>query len=469
MPVFHHKLHPMAGNSDSYGVPPEDLLAPYGPSLEIYQGAGELILSPERKVDCEFVAGQLENSKTIALCAIRDFVPDLTFGLLERSSLKGMTTDGHSFEIDHVLSETSYLPKPNISGTHLALRVGHLRVSRRSRYSRRQLIFLLVNLNGFYPQITFSYRRVKFTLRPIENATVNLKRLQVLRGVLPTAQLQATTRASSDRVEEAVDEVCYLLSLALGTKIQWVALTEATGASFWLTRHHYSRVTKRYGTLNAVEPRGSDISKFLQCFSDGRYSVARKRFGLTNDVIDTYLDAKAEGDFLEVRALKLVVAVEMLKAAYVDIQDRRSLVLPADEFGSKIPEVKAEIKKIFSASTGQQRKYLYANLLGLNRIPFSFQMRQLCRAIRMRLKDKELRRFVASRNKLVHEGHFYCDRATNDEKEKIAPLSSPVSEWFWLIHFVDRLFLRAIGYEGPYIDWTIPGSPTTKELTPEPK
>jgi hypothetical protein len=65
--------------------------------------------------------------------------------------------------------------------------------------------------------------------------------------------------------------------------------------------------------------------------------------------------------------------------------------------------------------------------------------------------DDEIARFVMSRNKLVHEGHFYCERATDQERARVTPLSTVYSEWFWLLHFVDRLFLRAIGYEGKYL------------------
>jgi hypothetical protein len=82
----------------------------------------------------------------------------------------------------------------------------------------------------------------------------------------------------------------------------------------------------------------------------------------------------------------------------------------------------------------------------------------------MSLSADELERFVASRNKLVHEGHFYCERATDQESAKIRPLQDVRSEWFWLLHFVDRLFLRALGYEGPYIDWSSPNNPSPKRL-----
>lgn len=82
--------------------------------------------------------------------------------------------------------------------------------------------------------------------------------------------------------------------------------------------------------------------------------------------------------------------------------------------------------------------------------------------------EDEIKRFVAARNKLVHEGHFYCERVTDRERTKVASFATPKAEWFWLLHFVDRLFLRALGYEGQYVDWSTPSKPDVRELRPVP-
>lgn len=443
---------------------PENCLDDYGRALETYRGRGELFLGGERRVGCEFVAGQLENGKTLALCATADFLPDVMFGLTSPSSLKGITAEGYEFQVHQIVSETNYLPDSVAEGTYLALRVGHATVSRPRACSRRQVTFLLVNLKGILAKVDFMCDGLKFILEPVKGSRANLQRLEVLRGVLPTAQLRVTTRASLERVINAADEVCYLLSIALGTKVQWIALTEATGAGSWLTRHHYSRVTKQYGSLHPLNTQGRGVGKFLQISSDGRFSRAKERVGLSTATIDTYLDAKAEGDFLQVRALKLVAAVEMFKAEFVEKLAGPSWALPREEFAQMMPKFKEAIRGLLPGSTAEQRRSINANLLGLNRIPFSTQLRELCEAVGMSLENEGLSRFVASRNKLVHEGRFYCERATEEEKRRLTPLPRPVDEWFWLVHFVDRLFLRAIGYEGEYIDWSVPSSPEVRQL-----
>jgi hypothetical protein len=137
------------------------------------------------------------------------------------------------------------------------------------------LTFLLTNLSGVQSDVPFTFAGIAFQLHPLEDLSTSLARLQVLRGVLPTAELRAMTRVPLAQVTDAVDEVCYLLSIAVGTKVQWVALTEATAKGTWLSRHHYSRVTKRYGSLSVLDPDGSGVEGFLHSSSDGRFTHAK--------------------------------------------------------------------------------------------------------------------------------------------------------------------------------------------------
>jgi hypothetical protein len=447
---------------------PDDALQAYGTVLASYRGTGRLTLATGQVVTCQFIAGQLENGKTFALCA----TPDQPFQLLLRifsppTRLEGETEDGLVVRTLRDLTETNYLPAlPAVSGTRLAFHVGHLDVSRPHPHARERLTYLLSNASGLNSPISISINGIGLELHPLDCASSNLERLEVLRSVLPTARVIAMTTAPIEQVSVIVDSLCYLLSLALGRKVQWVSLTEEAKGDEWIRKHHYSRVTKRYGALCIIDPRTHEIADLLQQSADGRFTQARARAGLTDAVIDTYLDAKSEGDFLQVRALKLVIAVEMLKAEYATIEGGDFLIVPRRDFDARVPALKKALKTGLPNSTPEQRCAIYSNLKGVNRTPFSLQLQRLCAAVQMSLSKDELDRFVASRNKLVHEGHFYCERATDQESAKLRPLPDVRSEWFWLLHFVDRLFLRALGYEGPYIDWSSPGNPSPRHLLP---
>jgi hypothetical protein len=400
------------------------------------------------------------------LCATSNLILDLITGSASPQSFAGSTDEGYSVAVDRIVSETRYLPEATAQGAYVALRIGHLHIAKPGRRTPRLMTFLLTNLSGVHSDVSFTFAGIAFQLHPLEDLSSSLARLQALRGVLPTAELRVMTRVPLAQVTAAVDEVCYLVSIAVGTKVQWVALTEATAKGTWLSRHHYSRVTKRYGSLYVLDRHGSDVEGLLHCLSDDQFNHVKEQAGLTNAATDTYLDAKAEGDFLQVRALKLVVAVEMLKAGYLDRIGSSGLVLDEDDFESRLPRLKTAIKPALDGLTSKQRKNVYGNLRGLNRVAFASQLQLLCDAIRMPLEPGDLGRFVASRNKLVHEGHFYCEKSTERERAKVPPLPSVTHEWFWLLHFVDRLFLRAVGYEGQYIDWSTPGSPALRHLSP---
>jgi hypothetical protein len=442
---------------------PDDALEAYGTILASYRGTGHLIFPPSAAIACQFIAGQLENGKTFALCATSDpilglFVPHLGSNL----RLKGETEDGLSVQSLRDLTETTYLPTlPAVAGTWLAFHVAHLEVSRPQPRARERLTYLLSNASGLDSPITIAINGISLEICPLDSASSYIERLAVFRNVLPTARVIATTTAPIEQVSETVDGLCYLLSLALGTKIQWVSLTEEAGED-WICKHHYSRVTKRYGALSLMDP--AEIVALLRQSADGRFAQKRAQVGLTDAVIDTYLDAKSEGDFLQVRALKLVIAVEMLKAEYATIAGGDPLIVAQVEFDAISASIKEILKNGLPNSSPEQRGAIYSNLRGINRTPFALHLQKLCTAVQLSLAQDELNRFVYSRNKLVHEGHFYCEKATDRERAKLQPLADVRSEWFWLLHFVDRLFLRALGYEGPYIDWTSPGNPSRRHL-----
>jgi hypothetical protein len=77
--------------------------------------------------------------------------------------------------------------------------------------------------------------------------------------------------------------------------------------------------------------------------------------------------------------------------------------------------------------------------------------------------EEEVKLFVESRNSLIHKGDFYYNTA-EPRKRKKCPLSSAVEEYFFLVNFLDRVFLKLFGYSGPYMDWRQPFSPQHSTL-----
>jgi len=94
---------------------------------------------------------------------------------------------------------------------------------------------------------------------------------------------------------------------------------------------------------------------------------------------------------------------------------------------------------------------------GLNRRSFRYVLLKLCKSLNLDLKpDTEL--FIACRNSLVHQGRFYSKSAKPTDRERLAPLSTASDEYFFLVNVMDRLYLKLIGYSGPYTNWRKPGN-----------
>lgn len=101
----------------------------------------------------------------------------------------------------------------------------------------------------------------------------------------------------------------------------------------------------------------------------------------------------------------------------------------------------------------EARASICGNLLELNHTSFGRLIEQLCAYIDLIVEPDDIKLFVECRNKLVHEGRFYCTAATPQEIKRCQPLASPLLEYMFLVNFLDRIFLKLLGYDGPYIEW----------------
>jgi hypothetical protein len=84
---------------------------------------------------------------------------------------------------------------------------------------------------------------------------------------------------------------------------------------------------------------------------------------------------------------------------------------------------------------------------------FAAELRQLCDLATFDAVEDEIRDFKNSRNTLVHEGSFWCEAATRGRKP--ARFTEAWLEYFFLVSFADRFFLRMLGYSGAYLDWRV--------------
>lgn len=469
------------------GVPEEtswglDLIH-YGTSLATYKGEGILTLAGGERVECEFEAGQLTSGDVILLCATES---SYLFGIdVSVSAFSGITADGHRLSADDRITGLNYLPdRPRgRSGTLAAFRLEKLTARTGAEGPVRSVRFGITNFKftctatvtgndgcriSVLPLRLRSGEEVtSLYVRPVEHYEQVMRRVLTLKGIDVTCEAVAEVAGDADapRLEGVMDNLCRILSVARGTKIQWVYGDYYDAAGRLMSRTHFGHITNPYGPLAIIDSRYEGRNE-TRAFIEGAYPVyveRRDAYKLDRGTIDAYLDAKAENDYLEMRGGKVAVALEKLKAMFLAQPGgkAREFVIAETEFAALMPKLKAAVGEVLKESgvPSSARGEMYGKLRGFNRRSFADLLGDFFNSIGLRPSGREVQLFIQCRNKLVHAGEFYCVAATAEERAKCEPLPSHQEEYYFMVNFLDRIFLRMLGYSGQYVDYRtiIPG------------
>lgn len=476
----------MATDGNSLG---QDLLKEYGNCLSVYHGKGTLTLTNGKKHNCYFEAGQLSNGQVILLC---DFLPPSPNSIqIFAERFDGETSGGYQISAEKRINEFNYLPEIPVecnSGFWSAFHLTEMSIlmtnsrPERLHFGVTNFEFLgterLCQSDNYYchflPLNLESVRGLtNLSIKPLNLYDKIVQRVKTLKGIDVSCEVIAEipTDGNIFGVTEVVDDLCYVLSVARGTKIQWVYCDRYDVTGKLVSRTHTSRITKRYCPLKIIDPiagGGKETKTFIeQAYM--AYVEKRESFKLSKGTIDAYLDAKAEADYLEMRGIKLAVAMEILKSVFVELPDApmKAYITEEEKFKKLSPHLCAAIDEFLKTEIidRDSRKAMCNDkrILELNRRSFAYFLKKLCRHIDLRIGEDDIKLFVQCRNKLVHDGRFYCAIAIPDEQNECKPLPSKLHEYCFLINFLDRVFLKLLGYSGPYIDWRVPGNPTRRE------
>ena len=289
------------------------------------------------------------------------------------------------------------------------------------------------------------------------------------RSVAVTCELVVPADSGSTaELQQLVDDVSFLLSVAQGCKVQWTYRAEYDQQGI-LSIEHCDRKTHPYGPLAVIDQRSISGPK---AFLEATYPVyvrIRQNWHLNSGLIDAYLEAKAEADYLETRAAKLSVALEALKHRYLRSGETSTSEFLVDPplYSAIEPDLRKIVRRTLEGKgiPTESAKAMVGKLPGLNRESFSQILKSLASDLGLQLASSERRSVVDSRNTLVHQGQFYCQAVAKGEATgSLKPLSSPVTEYLFMVSVLDRIFLKLLGYSGEYTDWAVPGGPVAKHL-----
>jgi|Deesub1362A_J573_1020465.scaffolds.fasta_scaffold11560_2 hypothetical protein len=467
----------------------QNLLSHYGVSIAEYHGKGVLTLKDGKRVQCRFEAGQLKTGDVLLLlCNFLPLPPSCLSILANR--FEGITSEGFRISAEGITA-TNYLPDLPIdcSGVWVALHLREMSVqmieqdvkATKAHFGVTNFEFTGTEARRFD---NFSYlilplslkcagRATKLSVIPLKQYNGIMKRVKTLKSIDVTCEVVGDIPKDRGiaQLSEIVGDLCYLLSVARGTKIQWIYHDLYNGAGERIRRTHCSRVTKPFCPLPIIDPPpkagGRHETKVFLEHAYPSYVEKRKIWRLNRGTIDAYLDAKAEHDYLEMRGVKLAVAMEMLKSVLLELPGSpvKEHIIAEQKFKNLRPAIRRAISNVLKDAgvDKKSRSAIYEKVLELNRRSFRDLLEYPCKLVCLEVKERDIKLFVACRNKLVHIGRFYCTVAKPGERKKCKPLPSCAHEYLFLVNFLDKVFLKLLGYSGPYIDWCEPNKPVRRE------
>lgn len=448
----------------------------YGVCQSVYEGKGTLALSSGEHVQCDFQVGQLSNGDVILLCGAPVYYSLFGFGA-SVESFQGLTHKGYKLASSGRIRSTNYLSDMPRPGTFEALHLEKLSVMisdcsskvRAIRFGITNFKFVTTHVGrdennqfcSWLPLILNDGKNViNFCMRPVPHYDKVMRRLLTLKTIDVTCEAVAYISGENEipALEHAVDTLCRILSVARGTKIQWVYRDNYDEQGILLNRAHFEHITKSFCPMAIIDARYEGRAE-TRDFIESAYPLFLERrhaYKLDKGTIDAYLDAKSEDDYLEMRAVKLAVALERLKAVFLNQPESSSNEFVIDEnlFNRLKPQLKTAISDVLKAAGvgAVHRHEIYPKLSGLNRRSFADLLKEFLRYIKLDVNPADLQLFIQCRNKLVHTGEFHS-RASSAERKRYASVRTPVEEYYFMVSFLDRIFLRLFGYNGNYVDY----------------
>lgn len=475
--------------------------------MKYFGEKGFLIGEDGTELPCKFEAGQLENGKIILICDCsildldrKNFFPELysknvsahnlrlvmsgnisskgnqsnIFQQLEKlNSFNGITSDGFNITgkvrryINTDYGSSNYCIK-------LEYYLNELILNAKEKENIQYMVFGITNFKFIGNPIKLDIKGTKgLTIQKRKRYDEALDFLKISKGSRVTCDLIVELDNYNKKLEEIVDDLCDIMSIALGTRVQWIyySLNSEEKIVSW---KHVSKVTKPCYFTEIIDYR--DLKNFLESSYVAlaeKSNLLRHDEGTAKPLINAYLDAKAENDYLEGRGIKLVVVMEMLKDSFTRYKPMTQSIINKNCFSSKKSAIKSALKEAIELSVKKEseekseqekvkiineiQEIMFAKISEINKISFKEILQNLCDAINLQIDPKDLQSVIDSRNKLIHEGKFLCKADSKKEKytniKDYPQFKDPEHEYFFLMNFVDQCFLKLLHYKGYYYKW----------------
>lgn len=435
-----------------------------GTSLADYAGEGQVRLSGGSTHPCQFVARQTADGDLLMVLGTKagHWVLEMMVGGETIERFEGQTFEGARVKTSgRIFDRNLPLAEKKFTAGWAAISPSSFSVQY-SDVPATETRFGLTNVwlplpHSLVLDLESSRGPAQAEIRRLTGGQNLFKKVQATRGVDVTGEL-VFQGEPSDPLRQAADDICYLLSIAQGSVVQWLYRDEYADGSL-VRRSHHHRKTREYAPIPSIDTSGLSWPIDFVESTYPTYTRRRDSWELDRGPIDWYLGARPEKDYLEPRAAMLALALETLKHRYLHSREETisEFIIPPNEFEDIASDLQSEIATYLNCETdleARQSSKIAGKVRGMNRESFRQVLLSLLDLLDLELEGDEVQRFLDSRNCLVHQGQFYCKAVEKDEVTvRSDPLPSVSAEYFFMVYVLDRIVLSLVGYDGEHRDW----------------
>lgn len=430
----------------------------YGELERVTKGEGKLHFSNDKKLDVTFEIAKRGEEKLFfnAICDGMDAFSTIElFEFGETITLTGYDSKGRQVEATELLikdTKTNNNGNSTINGYVRKCEIGQ-KIFDKGYEAHFHLINFLFEGNETKvektekgtkyssPILQLTFPEFQCRIEKVEDFKIIKELLKRQGGVLKTSFLKvdADTHDDFEFIHEKVRKLCQLLSVARSTFIIWSSCQIINPEGESVYELHGNAITRSYHGNNLINIFPKQTLNFLDsswtAYDQYGEIFQLKRF--LNGYFDTYVDS-----FIESRSLSIAVLVDFLCSSWA-LKEERHVFLDEKVFKKNLSKLEKGISTLleilFDNLKDSYKKAMLSKIVDFNNRPLDWKLKRFRKAFNCPILEKEIKRFIKIRNSLAHRSLFPEDVDSTEA-------------YLFMRHFLDRLVLSVMGYEGEYFD-----------------
>ena len=445
----------------------------YSKVIQTHYGRGKLKLTNGNEVPCRIIIQQIETGTIYIICklaarvaqassTIQSVMSIMKFSAQEWEYVYGKTRDGMSFKTQgnlHTIHANLSLFSSKSSEFKLLAQEVEFWLENKERAKRYEFSVVNFEFLGNHPvqkaignngrKIEHTYFGLKLEtpwgiaeIEPVADYGSVIPKLKAQKGISVTCTLLAkpTVYMEFKSVIAKVEELCKLLSLARGTKINWVnaqSYTQDGQLCHAILKNSITWPFSHYPLIDLQNP--NDTPFFIKKVYP---AYLRNRDSYNLDIaIEQYLDAKRETAYLETRGLAAVALIDSLQQLYASENGFVEIVKGFTQQKNIVRNgMKTLMESTFPDIKVEELQEVLEKIPELNRRSFLKLLKEWTSDLGLQIPASELAAIRDTRNSLAHKMCF----KSSEHGEKIR-------EYFRLMNLIDQVFLKLLDYKGYFI------------------